>query len=211
MIKLKLLWAIVLWAIKVPVLFLLDIFTWVFSPLICLFVRKAEESDITGFPSMMPGVPREFLIGPLFKFQSFDAPLDEWWYNSNYGVDSWIKTRYTQADYDVNWWIRYACRILWLCRNPAYGFGHGLGYEFSEITYYIVRDNSDLWNSGRTHSSYFQVMNGSGQVGWWLRGQWVFYKRRYLEYNFGYKLDADSPDNRKVVAIQFTPFKRNIK
>jgi len=209
--SIKMIWAVLLWAIKVPVLFLLDIFTWVFSPIICLFVRHAEESSITGFPSMFPGKPREFLIKPLYKFQSFDAPLDEWWYSNDYGQGSWIKLNYTQADYDSTWWIRYVCRIMWLCRNPAYGFGHALGYDLTDPVYLVTRDNSALWNSGKTHSSYWKVVNRHGQIGWWFKAQYVFYKKRYLEVNFGYKLDADSPDNLKVVAIQFTPFKQNIK
>ena len=207
----KLLLSIILWAIKVPVLFFLDLFTWVFSPVICLFIRHAEETEVTGFPSMLPGKPREFLIERLYKFQSFDAPLDEWWYNSDYGVGSWIKTHYTQSDYDSTWWIRYVCRIMWLCRNPAYGFGHSLGYDLTNPVYTSVSDNSQMWNSGQSNASYWVVVNQQGQVGWWFKAQWVFYGKRYLEINFGYKLDADSPDNLKVVAIQFTPFKRNIK
>jgi hypothetical protein len=75
----------------------------------------------------------------------------------------------------------------------------------------VERDNSALWNSGQSHSSYWKVVNDRGQIGWWFKAQYVFYKKRYLEINFGYKLRSDSPNNLKMVAIQFTPFKQNIK
>ena len=197
--------SIILWALKVPTLLFLDLFTIVFSPIICLFVTHEEESEATGFPSLFPGKPREFLIKPLRIFQSFDAPLDEWWYG-DYALDSWRKN-YTQADYDSKWWIRYLSRIMWLCRNSAYGFGLALGYDSNDMMYLVEKDNDALWKTNNNMVSFWKVENPKGEIGWWYKAQWFYTKERCIMINIGYKLDADSPNGKKVVAMQFNPFK----
>jgi hypothetical protein len=177
----------------------------ILSPILCLFVRTAEESLVTGFPSEFPGKPREFLIKPLFYFQTFDAPLDEYWYGDYSG---WPKTGKTQEDYDNSWWLRYLCRVVWLTRNPAYGFGQALGYDSSGMQYLVQNDNTALWSSGKPNSSFWRAVNAKGQTGWWYKAQIYFYKTRCLEINLGYKLDSDTTENRHVVAMQFTPFRQ---
>jgi len=197
--------AILLWLPKVPFLFLMDALTYIFAPVLALFVTKAEEHETTGFPSMFPGKPREFLIKPLRWFQTFDAPLDEFWYGD---YPNLLKTKYNQEYYDTHWWLRYVMRILWLWRNPAYGFGHALGYDTDGMIYTVQRDNTHLWGSGLPNSSFWRGYNKKNQIGWWYKAQIYFYKNRCLEVNLGYKLDADSPDTKKVVAMQFSPFRK---
>lgn len=197
--------SILLWAIKVPTLLFLDVFTIVFSPIICLFVTKKEESEVTGFPSMFPGKPREFLIKPLRMFQTFDAPLDEWWYG-NYEMDSWRK-KYTQEDYDSKWIVRYRSRIMWLCRNSAYGFGLAMGYDSNGMKYLVEKDNDQYWKTNNNMVSFWKVENPKGEIGWWYKAQWFYTKERCIMISIGYKLDADSPNGNKVVAMQFNPFK----
>jgi len=202
MIKLKLLLSVLLWIPKVLFLLVINVITVVFSPIICLFVKMAEEKSVTGFPSLFPGKPRAFLIKPLFWFQSFDAPLDEFWYGDYTG---WPKTGKTQADYDSSWLLRYFCYINWLCRNPAYGFGQALGYDSTGMKYIIENDNRALWRR-RTNISYWLCTNAKGQIGWWFKAQFFFTSKRWLEVNLGYKLDSDTIINKRVVAMQFTPF-----
>jgi hypothetical protein len=203
--NLKLIWAIITWIPKVFALIFLDLLTTILSPVLCLFVIKEEESYVTGFPSQFPGKPREFLIKPLRMFQSFDAPLDEYWYGDYTG---WPKTGKTQMDYVSSWWLRYLCRIVWLNRNPAYGFGQYLGYDSTGMKYLIQNDNTSLWASGKPNSSFWLAINDRGQIGWWYKAQIYFYKTHCLEINLGYKLDSDTTVNRHVVAMQFTPFRK---
>ena len=197
--------AVVLWAIKVVALLLLDIFTWVFSPVICLFVTKAEESDITGFPSLHPGKPREFLVKPLRLFQSTDAPLDEYWYGD---YQSSLKTKYDQTYYDTHWWLRYVCRIIWLVRNPAYGFGTKLGYCADGLRIVQSKDEEYKWRTGQNCCSYWVFMNDYGQVGWCVRAQFYYWGSHCVEMYLGYKLPGDTIWGNKLVAMQFTPFRK---
>jgi hypothetical protein len=55
---------------------------------------------------------REWLIPQLSWFQTFDNPVDA------YGVDG-----YWKADGYATIPSPYICRLRWLQRNPAYGFG----------------------------------------------------------------------------------------
>lgn len=201
--------AILNWAWRVPALIFLDLFTWIFSPILCLFVTKAEESSITGHPSLIPGKPREFLIKPLRLFQSPDAPLDEWWF-AGYEKDSWLKRTFNQYDYETRWWLRYVCRILWLCRNPAYGFGDRLGYSASGMRFLVSQDQDYLWKSGLPNRSFWKVVNDKGQIGWCYQAQIYFYKQRCLEIYIGYKLLHKSATGRQMVAMRFNPFRQYV-
>ncbi len=62
--------ALLLWAGKGVVM--------VAAPIVSLplFVVHREESETTGFLSLHPGQPREFLARPLRWMQTHDAPLD---------------------------------------------------------------------------------------------------------------------------------------
>ena len=111
-------------------------------------------------------------------------------------------------DYVSSWWLRYLCRIVWLNRNPAYGFGQYLGYDSTGMKYLIQNDNTSLWASGKPNSSFWLAINDRGQIGWWYKAQIYFYKTHCLEINLGYKLDSDTTVNRHVVAMQFTPFRK---
>ena len=199
--------AILIWVLKVPALLLLDLVTIVFSPIIALFTYKAEESEVTGFPSLHPGLKRDFLL-PIFKgFGTPDCPSDEMYYG-DYELQSTVVKYLRQYDYDTNWLVRYAYRILWLCRNPAYGFGHSLGYDSNDMTYLVARDNNELWGTKTSHSSFWKVTNPKGQIGWWYKMKWFYTADRAVVINIGYKLDADSKDGKKYVAMFFHPCRK---
>ena len=57
-----------------------------------------------------------------------DTDLAAWWRGS-YGRDGWLKTRFTQADYDRSRLVRWAARVMWIYRNPAYRLSHWLGFD----------------------------------------------------------------------------------
>ena len=199
--------SIILWALKVPTLLILDLVTIVFSPIIALFTYKAEESEITGFPSLHPGLKRDFLL-PIFKlFSTPDAPADEFYW-AGYEPNSSVVKFLRKYDYDTNWFVRYAYRILWLCRNPAYGFGQRLGYDSNGMKYLVERDNNQFWGTKTSHSSYWKVINAKGQIGWWYKMKWFYTADRAVVINIGYKLDADSTDGKKFVAMFFHPCRR---
>lgn len=194
--------SILLWSIKVPTLLLLTAVAWILSPIFALFIRHAEESEITGLPSQFPGKPREFLKPMFYIWQTADAPVDEWWYNDD--CTAWFKTGKTQADYDSKAWLRWICRIMWLCRNAAYGFGDKLGYDSTGMEVIYQHSDDGNWNTGRPMFAFWEVVNDKGQIGWWLKAQVYFYKTRCLSINLGYKLLSDP--HSKYVAMQITPF-----
>ena len=138
--------SIITWFFKALVLLILTILAFPLAPIFACFIVYAEESSITGFPSLLPGTPRAFLIPSLRLWQSPDAPVDEFWYGDYQGFP---KDGKTQSDYDKSAWLRYLCRVNWLWRNAAYGFGAKMGY-----TYTPTLDDGALWRTGKS-CSYF--------------------------------------------------------
>jgi len=196
--------SILLWALKVPLLILLTLVAYLIAPFIAMFIVMADETETTGFPSMLPGQPREFLI-PLFRiWQSEDAPVDEYYW-ANYEPNGWIQ-RVFREHYKSSAGVRYIYRVAWLWRNPAYGFGNVLGYNSTGMYFTVENDNGHLWHKGKTNSSWWVARNSFGETGWCYHLQWHFYKRRCLEIYIGYKLLADG--RNKSVAVRFNPFKQ---
>jgi len=195
---------IIVWAVKVPVLLLLTVIAYIIAPVLALFVTHAEESAITGHPSLFPGKPREFLIKPLRIWQSPDAPLDEWWYG-DYELNSW-RRHFTQADYDSKWWIRYLCRIAWLWRNPAYGWGEKFGYDGTGLKILTQKGSDEDWYSGKSSVSYWTAINAANRKAFYVQIRLYFYKNRCLDILAGYKFFSDP--TTKYVAVRFNPFRK---
>ena len=193
------------WLWKVPVLLVLTVTAWIISPVLACFIVYAEESSITGLPSMFPGKPRAFLISLFRIWQSQDAPVDEWWYGDYY-PDGYWKSHYDQMDYDHDSWLRWWTRVMWLCRNAAYGFGAKLGYDGTGMKF-IGSDVEDdtAWKSGKTMSQYWSCVNDAGELGWCYRAKWWYCSSRCVMVFFGYKLFSDPLS--KYVAMQFNPLK----
>lgn len=197
-------WAVLNWAWKVPVLMVLTAIAFIINPILALFITHAEESETTGHPSLHPGMMREFLIKPLRIWQSEDAPVDEYYW-ADYEPNGWFQRAF-RAKYLDSAVVRYMYRVMWLYRNPAYGFGNRLGYDATEMVILDKLDNDHLWKSGHTNLSWWIAKNYHGQIGWCFQMQWHFYKRRCLEVYLGYKLLADG--KRKSVAMRFNPFRQ---
>ena len=197
--------SVAIWFVKSVGLIFLTILAFPLAPFLALFVTHAEESETTGFPSLHPGKLREFLIPSLRIWQSPDAPLDEWWYGD---YPSEWKAKYGQLYYDQHFWLRYVCRIFWLWRNAAYGFGGRWGYADKGTYALYTKDNDSQWKSGKNVFSFWKVCNGAGDIGWLLRAQVYFSTDRCVEIILGYKLLGDTVNGKKLVAIQFSPFKK---
>jgi hypothetical protein len=197
--------SVAIWFVKSVGLIGLTLLAFPLAPFLALFVTHEEESAVTGFPSLYPGKLREFLIPSLRIWQSPDAPLDEWWYGD---YPSPLKAKYDQAYYDSHFWLRYVSRVFWLWRNAAYGFGARWGYADKGAFALYTKDNDKDWKSGKNVCSFWKVCNDNGDIGWLLRAQVYFYKDRCVEIIFGYKLLGDTVGGKKLVAIQFSPFKK---
>ena len=192
------------WLWKVPTLIVLTLIAYIINPIIALFITKAEESETTGFPSLYPGMPREFLIKPLRIWQSEDAPVDEYYW-ANYEMDGVVQ-RYLRKYYETSAFVRYIYRVMWLYRNPAYGFGNALGYDSTGMYFTVERNQDYLWRTGVNNASWWIAKNAKGQTGWCFHMQWYFYNERCLEIYIGYKLLADG--KKKSVAVRFNPFRK---
>lgn len=170
------------------------------APIISLppFVVRREESEITGYPSLYPGKPREFLIRPLRWLQTHDAPLDEYYYAGYY------KGKWTER-FKTN---KYIMRICWLWRNPAYGIAHKLGYDQRGMELVKHKDEMVLRNTGQPNFSYFTATNTKKQRGFMYFAQLPYSKHRCVELYFGYKLLRNDPDQRCMLVVRIKPFKR---
>jgi hypothetical protein len=197
--------SVAIWFVKSIGLIFLTILAYPLAPFFALFITHEEESEVTGFSSLFPNKPREFLIPSLRIWQSPDAPLDEWWYDD---YPSPLKLKYDQAYYDTHYWLRYVSRVFWLWRNAAYGFGAKWGYATQGMFALYTKDNDSQWKSGKNVCSFWKVCNGAGDIGWLLRAQVYFYKDRCVEIILGYKLSGNTVSGKKLVAIQVSPFKK---
>lgn len=191
--------AILLWIPKAIALIVLTLLAFPLAPVFACFIVYAEEESITGFPSLLPGTPRAFLIPALRLWQTPDAPVDEFWYG---GYQGWPKTGKTQTDYNKSIWLRWLCRVVWLWRNAAYGFGAKWGYECAPTL-----NDGALWRSGKSCNYFYKVINPASQVGWNWKAEWFFTATRYIEINLGYKLMGDSIQGKKFVAVYINPFR----
>lgn len=176
--------------------------TFPLAVVLCLFVVYREESAVTGYPSQFPGTKRAFLWRPFRLFQSFDDCLDAYWYS---GRAAWMG--FDQAYYDAHWWLRYVCNVLWLWRNPAYGWARLVGFEQTNLFYVFQRDESEQW--GKTNNLSWRVArNAANQYGFLLEGQWFFCRRRCFEVVLGWKIPwLGDPTNKAMLATRINPLK----
>lgn len=145
-----------------------------------------EESATTGFPSLMPGVKREFLVPWLMWAQTHDAPVDEYYWGKYY------EGKWTERIK----WSPYLMRVCWLYRNPAYGLAEALGFVQWEVSPDVERDDGN-WRKPVNAVQYWTAWNRLGQFGFMVRGQVRVFGRRYMEYRLGYGLYRESPVRRR--------------
>lgn len=163
------------------------------APLIAACVRR--EGD-------------RYYTWPIFQWAvTHDTDLAAWW-RGNYGRDGWLKTRFTQADYDRSRLVRWAARVMWIYRNPAYRLSHWLGYDQTGVDTTRGLYKDPRWDSGKPNKAFWRVKNKKGQTGFLAQGQLYYYKNCCIEYQFGWKLYRRDPDKRCMLAFRISPFKR---
>lgn len=114
------------WILYLPLALFFTVLGHILAPLVALCVtRRLHMTTVKRLDKRKVIIARDFIIKPLYWFQTFDNAADEYWYGK-YNEDApwpfhFLRGK-TQAEYDESRWIRYCCRLLWLERNCAYGF-----------------------------------------------------------------------------------------
>ncbi|TFW71511.1 hypothetical protein C3Y98_05280 [Methylotenera oryzisoli] len=189
---------VIIWLLYFIPALAIELACYLLAPLVACFIRKQVRHDVVKrLNRQYVTMPREYIITPLYWFQTHDNAVDEWWYGM-YNTDHWFAfaRAWTQSDYDRKSLIRYYCRLMWLWRNCAYGFHYAL---FS-----------------RPKESYCRVYaNGIEGAGFWYELK-VFKKsfqfechvplgKRYLTINVGWK--SHKQKDRLLYANRFIGFR----
>lgn len=175
------------------------------APVVCCFPIYADETAMTGYTSQFPNKPRAFLPPWCRWMQSHDDCLDAYWYS---GRAAWMG--FGQAYYDTHAWLRWACAVLWVWRNPAYGSAYWLGFDTRDVWIEQVRDEEETtWDSGLPSLTLRLAENGRGEHAFLLMWQWYFAGDRCVEVLLGWKIPADDDVNRRaMLGLRISPFKR---
>lgn len=201
---------IFIWLCKLPFSLIVTLFSWVFSPLIAIgTVRKPRTDTVKRLNKQVVTLDRDYLL-PVFRlFATFDNAADEWWYGM-YNTEYWVKSvrEWTQADYDGSWWIRYFCRLAWLIRNPAYGWGYyvfGVALSPYDVKREVLLGSED---SGKSWSVYTEFENTLCHTftAFQYRAQWFYTSNRYIDINIGYK--SHKGFNDLMYGNRFSPFRK---
>ena len=153
---------VALWLLYFIPALLIEIMCFFFAPLVACFIRTEPRYDVVKrLNKRSVLMQRDYLIKPLYWFQTHDNAVDEWWYGM-YNTDHWFAfaRNWTQADYDASRFIRWYCRVMWLWRNCAYGFHYNLfsrPKEYTRKTYNAGIEGKGLWLQLDIFESSFQL------------------------------------------------------
>lgn len=167
---------------------LADLVAVILAPVAALFTKTKEG--------------RVYLVPFWAWVTTHDAPVDSG------HVDGYWPSPSTKLGL---WWSR----VRWIWRNPAYSIDHRLGYDQRGVKLTKHSDNEALWDTGIPNKAYWTAVNAVGtpaflyekQTNWKL----PFFKTVFtLEEQYGWKLYRNDPDQRCMLAIRFSPFKRYV-
>lgn len=116
------------WLWRLPFVWLIKIIATIFAPLIGLCITHQERTDrVKRLGNKQVTMQRTYLIKPLYWFQTHDNAVDEWWWGcfNESSVLAYFREA-TQDKYEASAFFRYACRVMWLWRNCAYGFSYNV-------------------------------------------------------------------------------------
>ena len=119
---------LILWLLYFIPAIAIELVCYILAPLVACFIRTEPRHDVVKrLNKQVVTLQRDYIIKPLYWFQTHDNAVDEWWYGM-YNTDHWFAfaRAWTQADYDRSRAIRWYCRVMWLWRNCAYGFHYAL-------------------------------------------------------------------------------------
>lgn len=149
------------WLICLPLSWIATLVGWLLSPLVALCVtERMHDTTVKRYGKWRRvSMPRVFIIRRLSWFATPDNPADEyWWGMYNEDAPFAFLRHAQQPDYDGSAFVRYCCRVMWLCRNAAYGFAQDvLGRPKEPVLYVINRGDVAGWHSTYTRrASSFQ-------------------------------------------------------
>lgn len=124
-----------------------------------------------------------------------DAPIDSG------HVDGYWETPTSKIG---NWWSR----VRWIWRNSAYQVAHWLGYDQRGVVINIIYDGKDTYKTGETSKTYWTAVNAKGQKAFLYELQTPYILGFTLEFQFGWKLYRNDPDQKCMLAFRILPFKR---
>jgi len=167
---------------------LIELVCYILAPLVAFFVTTENRHDKVkriggGYITMK----RDYIVRPLYWFQTHDNAVDEWWYGV-YNIDHWFAfaRNWTQSDYDNSRFIRYYCRVMWLWRNCAYGFHYALFSKPKELPNAVYERGIE----GQGFWMLLQLFNSSWQFECHVPLRYI---GRYISINIGWKSHKDMP------------------
>lgn len=188
----KLIIAVIKWMISALYVWLAKFAAILISPIASLFI-EVDEEGYTQFKWRWVG--------------THDTHAHTWWTNEKDRTKFLLKGR-TQEDFDNKAWLRWACRVFWIFRNPAYVVAQSVGYDQRGMQLHKVKDEGEKWDTGEGNFSYWWAINHKKQVGWMVEFQWFYWGKRCLEVYCGWKLHRDDPDQLCMLVARITPFKQ---
>lgn len=190
---------LILWLLYFIPAIAIEFLCYFLAPLVACFIRKDLRHDVVKrLNKRFATLPRDYLIKPLYWFQTHDNAVDEWWYGM-YNTDHWFAfaRAWTQEDYDRSSLIRYYCRVMWLWRNCAYGFHYALFSRQKEVlgqVYTAGIEGRGFWYQLNFYPKSFQLQCH------------VPLGARYLSINIGWK--PHKYTKRLLYANRIIGFKR---
>jgi len=189
---------VLLWLLYFIPALAIELICYLLAPIVACFVTSRLRTDYVKRWRVEAGTFRDYIITPLYWFQTHDNAVDEWWYGM-YNTDHWFAfaRAWTQSDYDRSALIRYYCRLMWLWRNCAYGFHYALfsrPKETASRVYSKGLEGVGFWYELKLFKSSFQFECQ------------VPLGARYLTINIGWK--AHKQTNRLLYANRVIGFRK---
>ena len=194
-----------LWLVFFIPAILIELICYVLAPLVAIFITTKPRTDVVKrYNKQIVILDRDYLIKPLYWFQTHDNAVDEWWYGV-YNIDHWFKfaQNWTQEDYDSSKFVRYYCRIIWLWRNCAYGFHYNLFSKPKELapikSYEHGVEGNGFWY-------HLKVFNKSFQLEAHIPLSSIEPGNRYCSINIGWK--AHKSTSKLLYANRIVGFRK---
>jgi len=176
-----------LWVLYfIPVL-LISFVGYMFAPIFGMFITSSERADrVKQIDNGQHTLVRDYLVKCFYWFQTHDNAVDEYWYGA-FNRDSVLAyfRNATQAQYDSSRIFRWACRVMWLWRNCAYGFQyHIFSRPLDELLSVYQRGDEDqgFWIELINRRSSFQLKANIPTPWFW-----------YFSINIGWKTHTGFP------------------
>jgi hypothetical protein len=142
------------WALRLPLAIIAILSAYFIVPIACLFTRLEIRTDTMKRKARELGVPeytqftemRTYLHPAFNWYQTHDNAMDEFYEG---GYADFVNDRFTRADYDKYWLLRYYNLVCWGWRNKAYTFRYevlGIPQSFDEPSVFKDGDTTlYLW------------------------------------------------------------------